>query len=285
MKIPALILILISFVLDDLTNIAVNELTPIGITPGETALITERLRTEIVQLGRFHVMERAEMDVIVEEMEFQQSGMCDESECLVELGQILGVEKIISGTVGKIGDLYTISLKLINVETAHIENSVSEDNRNGLEEFYTISLKNAALKLVGEGKMVPKSSPKTDLKLVPNSADNLSLYNQYRISPNRRINGERTSIRNMIKYSARINSGAESEYRKARGSLFAGTVLAMAGVIAMSNSSGTAEERSSQIVVGMSFTASSIIPLIISIRKSARGAERYDRDLQKYYGL
>jgi hypothetical protein len=50
---------------------------------------------------------------------------CTDSKCLTALGQ-MDVGKLISGSVGKIGDRYSISLDLFDTQNARSENSISE---------------------------------------------------------------------------------------------------------------------------------------------------------------
>ena len=50
---------------------------------------------------------------------------CPDTQCLVALGQ-MDVAKLISGSVGKIGKRYTVSLNLFNTQNARAENAISK---------------------------------------------------------------------------------------------------------------------------------------------------------------
>jgi len=50
---------------------------------------------------------------------------CTDTKCLTALGQ-MDVSKLISGSVGKIGDTYSISLNLFDTQNAKAMNSISE---------------------------------------------------------------------------------------------------------------------------------------------------------------
>ncbi len=76
------------------TTIAVIDLEGIGISKDETNLLTNRLRNELVKTKAFRVVERQEMSKILKEQKFQASG-CTSTECAVEIGQLLGVERIV----------------------------------------------------------------------------------------------------------------------------------------------------------------------------------------------
>ena len=96
-----------------------------GVTRGISRPLSESIRREIVMSGRYEVIDRGNMNKILGEQKFQLSG-CAAGECIVEAGQLLGVGKIVTGSIGLVGKTYYLSLSVINVETGKIENS-SED--------------------------------------------------------------------------------------------------------------------------------------------------------------
>jgi TolB-like protein len=108
------------------SNLAVLDLTAVGISPEESVILTNRLRSEVFGTNRFIVVERDRMNEILHEQGFQLSG-CTSSECLVEAGQLLNVNRMIGGSVGRIGDIFTIELRLIDVETGKILAAATED--------------------------------------------------------------------------------------------------------------------------------------------------------------
>ncbi len=105
-----------------------------GITKDECELLSDRLRVEFFKTGMVDVMEREQMAEILKEQGFQQSGACTNESCLIEMGQILGVKKLVSGSIGKVGSLYLLNVRLIDIKTAKISRTVSEDVKGDLEE-------------------------------------------------------------------------------------------------------------------------------------------------------
>jgi len=122
-----------------------------GIPASYAPALTDRLRQEIFLTGAFKVMERGEMDGILREIGFQQSG-CTSNECLIEAGRILGVKQMVAGTVSQMGEMHTINIRVIEVKTSEIINIVSVDARCPIEEVLTNQLKQVALKLAGKEK-------------------------------------------------------------------------------------------------------------------------------------
>ena len=74
---------------------------------------------ELFRTNKFMVLEREMLDEIINEQKFQLSG-CTSDECLVTLGQIANVEQVVGGSVSLVGNVYTISARLISVETGQV---------------------------------------------------------------------------------------------------------------------------------------------------------------------
>lgn len=140
-KITLLFTILVSITFAETINVAVNELKSHGIGETETAIISERVRSELINTGQFRVMERGQMNMILEEQGFQQSGVCSDASCLVEVGQILAVDRIITGSIGLIGSMYTLNLKMVNVENGEIEATSNVDYHGDIAGFLSQSIR------------------------------------------------------------------------------------------------------------------------------------------------
>ncbi|KAB2880877.1 PEGA domain-containing protein [bacterium] len=98
-----------------------------GITSNESSALTNRFRAMLVQTESFVVLERDKMNEILKEQDFISSDNCNTAECAVQIGQLLGVEKMIGGDIGKVGNTYTIDMRIVDVKTGAIEKSVSND--------------------------------------------------------------------------------------------------------------------------------------------------------------
>jgi hypothetical protein len=132
----------------DKIRVAVNDLQPNGIDSSAARVISDRLRAEMVNTGLYTVMERGEMETILEEQGFQQSGACDDQACLVEVGQLLGVDRMLAGSIGKLGNLHTISLRMIDIKTGEILYTVNEDCPCPVERVLSDATRSVVVKLV-----------------------------------------------------------------------------------------------------------------------------------------
>lgn len=139
------------------TSIAVMTLkNSAGISPGEIELLSDRLRAELFKTDMVEVMERDQMQAILKEQGFQQSGACTDEGCMVQMGQMLGVQKLVTGSIGKLGSMYMINARIIDVSSARIVVVVNRDIRGDIEGVVN-SLPGVAMELVGLSAPPPKA--------------------------------------------------------------------------------------------------------------------------------
>jgi formylglycine-generating enzyme required for sulfatase activity len=115
---------------------------------GITRPLSENIRSEVIRSGKYKVMERSQMDKVLKEQAFQMTG-CVAKECMVEAGQLLGVGKIIIGSLGLVGRTYHLSLSQVNVETGETEQMAVETCKCEVDELIESSGR-AARRLMGE---------------------------------------------------------------------------------------------------------------------------------------
>jgi len=97
-------------------TVAVLDFEGQDVSESDVKTLTERMRTEIGNTNAVRLIERKAVEKIMAEQGFQQSG-CTSDECAAEVGQLLGVQFMISGSIGKMGKSYTIDAKMFSVET------------------------------------------------------------------------------------------------------------------------------------------------------------------------
>ena len=105
-------------------SVAVLDFEANGIPDYEAETLTERLRSEIQNTKAFRITDRKLLDKILSEQALQQSG-CTTDECSAEIGQLLGAQYMISGSIGKLGSTYTVESKLVSVSTGTAERTES----------------------------------------------------------------------------------------------------------------------------------------------------------------
>jgi hypothetical protein len=94
-------------------------------TAFSTQVLT-RLESAIVSSGKLIVVDRANLDKVREEQGFQLSGEVDD-ESAKSIGKLLGAGAIVTGSLADLGDVYSLTLKAINIETATVAVSYLAD--------------------------------------------------------------------------------------------------------------------------------------------------------------
>ena len=127
-------------------TIAVFDFIGNDINSNTARTLSDRLRIELVKYNFINVLERNRIDAILEEQAIQMSGCVDE--CLVEVGKLLGATSIITGSIGKVGDYYTINARKINATTGKLENAFGYDSKLGIESLLVNGMNEVAYQIV-----------------------------------------------------------------------------------------------------------------------------------------
>jgi len=130
-------------------NLAVMDFSGKNVSAIDASVFSDILRTEIVNQNTVNVVDKANMDKILSEAAFQQTG-CTSSECAAQVGKILNVQKMIVGSLSKIEGTYCANANYVDVETGKIERSETV-TCDKVKEFYTAA-NDLAKRLVGEGE-------------------------------------------------------------------------------------------------------------------------------------
>jgi hypothetical protein len=130
-------------------NIAVADITAYALSQGEAKTLTERVHSTLVSTDYFTVLSRSDMKAVLEAQRFQRTDACDDTACLVEMGKILSVQKIVGGTLGRVGSTYSVSLRFVDVETGKTEFSADDEWRGEADALLSL-VQDTAKALAGE---------------------------------------------------------------------------------------------------------------------------------------
>lgn len=135
----------------DKTRVAVLNLEgKSGITGELTAAMTELLSSELVAIGKFDVLDRKNLAVVLREQALQNSG-CTESTCAVKLGNILNVQKMVVGTLSKAGGKFLITVSFIDVERSKID--ISENISSEKEDDIANGIRRVAWRIGAQTRL------------------------------------------------------------------------------------------------------------------------------------
>ncbi|MCB0283889.1 MAG: hypothetical protein KDF60_14985 [Calditrichaeota bacterium] len=164
--------ILTSFQIEKIP-IAIIDLDANGISISEVKTLTDRLRNELFYSKKFQVLEREKMEEILVEQGFQQSG-CTSNECLVEAGKLINVKHIIGGSVGKVGQTYTVSLRMIDVEKGKIISIATQDYKGQIDGLLTFVIPKISKEITGESFVVTKKEIKKEKNINYNNTESVT---------------------------------------------------------------------------------------------------------------
>jgi len=141
--------------------IAILDFEIVGASKAEASIVSDRLREELLHTGRFTIVDRSQVDAILSEQAFQQSG-CTSQECAVQVGKILGVRRIVSGKVTKASDtLWQASVQMVDVETAETLRAESLLHEGRYVDLVRTGIPELAVKIAGSAPIAaaPVAAP------------------------------------------------------------------------------------------------------------------------------
>ena len=115
----------------------------------DTKTLSDALSDNLVKSGKVRVIERMQIDLILREQGLQTSGACDNQSCAVEMGKILGVSRIIVGSISRIGAIYSMNVKMVDVQTGEILKSASQNSADRIDLLLTKSIPAIASEILG----------------------------------------------------------------------------------------------------------------------------------------
>lgn len=134
------------------TESAKSTVALIDLAPGEgvskemAANLSDYLRVQLLHAQMFTVVTRENIEDILKEQKFQLSGLTKDE--LVKVGQLLGVQMVFTGSIGKVGPSYLITLKMIDVGSGEILKAETEKCTGNEEESLINSIKKIVDKII-----------------------------------------------------------------------------------------------------------------------------------------
>lgn len=107
------------------------------------------------QPAGYTMVERTQIDKVIEEQGFQRSKMTQQQ--MVRVGQILNVSKIVVGDINVVQGQYNVDARVINVETGTI---AATEGATFSTTSYRANMQNVAQKLAGKIAITPGSTVK-----------------------------------------------------------------------------------------------------------------------------
>ena len=107
-----------------------------GITAEEAATLTQRFRSELDRTGTFTGIPFSQIDGLLNEEKLAAPTSLSGKD-LKMIGEALGVELMLVGSIGKLGATYTIDLRVFDVASAVLIGSYSLDHKGEIDGLLT----------------------------------------------------------------------------------------------------------------------------------------------------
>lgn len=130
-------------------KLAVMPLSARGVTNATADAMTQILSAQLNEIEGIDVISRDDIRAMLDKIQIEgQLGCTDNMACIVEIGASLGLSKLVTGTVGKLQGTFVISLQLVDIRKAAVENRVLESFDGDPDELKH-AIKLSAYQLVG----------------------------------------------------------------------------------------------------------------------------------------
>ncbi len=145
-----------------------------GVDKTEVSILTDRFNNFLVNTNVYMVLEREKMDAILKEQDFTMTDNCNSAECAVQIGQLLGMDLMIAGKVGKFGTVYTLDIRIIDVSTGEILRTKSENYKGEKEGLLNI-VENMAYTIAGLTAPGKNTETTTEMLTTNDTSDEIKI--------------------------------------------------------------------------------------------------------------
>ena len=141
-------------------RLAVWRFDALGIEPELVARLETLFRMELDRLDKQPMPSRRDIDRLITGDARDCTG---EDRCLAAIGKKLGVEVILAGTVGQLGDTYVLTIKSVDVATARALQKNQSDPLRGQPDELIEGVRVAAYRLLAPDQLHGAIQVQTDL--------------------------------------------------------------------------------------------------------------------------
>ena len=162
----ALTLLLAGTALFALPHVAVlDTILAAGMDPTAAIPVTDKIVEELVNSGKYTVLDRTNVDQILREKEFQLSSGIVRNEEIRQAGEYLGADYVVLANVSRVGSTYVISAKMIDVVTGEIAAQASTEKQGKIDVLLEIA-RTVGKQISGQEIVVVEAAKKVEEKKV-----------------------------------------------------------------------------------------------------------------------
>jgi TolB-like protein len=159
-----LTLLLVGTAVFSLPHVAVlDTILSAGMDPTAAMPVTDKIIEELLNSGKFTVLDRANVDRILREKEFQLSSGIVRNEEIRQAGEYLGADYVVLANVSRVGSTYVISAKMIDVVTGEIAAQASTEKQGKIDVLLEIA-RTVGKQISGQEIVVAEAEKKVEEK-------------------------------------------------------------------------------------------------------------------------
>jgi len=125
---------------------AVLDFQSADISASGLMILSELVRNEVAKSREFELLESGQMYQVIKDKKIDTAGLIN-SKFARAMGMALGVDKIMTGSIGILGKLYIVNIWLIDVDTGRIEKHETEEYVGPIEQI-RVPVKTAAQRIL-----------------------------------------------------------------------------------------------------------------------------------------
>ena len=110
-----------------------------GVDPAAGLLVTNKIEEEFVNQKKYRVLDRANIERVLREKEFQLSSGIVRNEEVRQAGEYLGADFVVVANVSRIGQTYVISAKMIDISSGEIAAQASAQQAGRIDVLLDVA--------------------------------------------------------------------------------------------------------------------------------------------------
>jgi hypothetical protein len=107
-------------------TLAILELSTHGIPTTTAEEISDGIRAEMRHLSVYELIDPATIQSVLRDQNMGNSSECNQNSCAIQIGQILGADRVAMGSISLIDGTYSVNIRTIEINTGRIVNDVNE---------------------------------------------------------------------------------------------------------------------------------------------------------------
>ncbi|MBI5527874.1 MAG: hypothetical protein HY897_16210 [Deltaproteobacteria bacterium] len=140
-------------------SIAFFQLEAQGVDARVAGIVSDTMLTELGKLPDSKVIGSKDIDAMLGYEQKKQLTGCTDTSCVVAVGGALGVDKLVMGSLGKIGDSHVMNVKALDIRNGTVDAMFNKRLKGGSEEDFLDVIPEALTVLFPWGEGIWKKAP------------------------------------------------------------------------------------------------------------------------------